>query len=78
MLEMDHEQGHAWHTLGQMEEEQGQIQAAQDCYQRGSHSSGDLTHLVKLCAKMKLLYDHLSELLQRFSDAHRTIFFSQA
>ena len=40
MLEVDHEQGHAWHTLGQMEEEQGQLQAAHDCFQRGTHSSG--------------------------------------
>ena len=50
MLEVDHEQGHAWHTLGQMEEEQGQLQAARDCYQRGSHSSGKPAHTCRFLA----------------------------
>ena len=54
MLEVDHEQGHAWHTLGQMEEEQGQLQAARDCYQRGSHSSGKTAHPAHSCCFMAL------------------------
>ena len=32
--------GHAWHSLGALDEEQGQLDAAQKCYANGQRSGG--------------------------------------
>ena len=40
VLAKDPKSGHAWHTLGQMAEETGDLQEALRCYSEGTHSSG--------------------------------------
>lgn len=43
VLAKDPSSGHAWHTLGQMAEETGDLQEAARCYIEGTHGSG-VTH----------------------------------
>ena len=40
VLENNPTSGHAWHTLGQMAEETGELQEASRCYTQGLHSPG--------------------------------------
>lgn len=40
VLAKDPSSGHAWHTLGQMAEETGDLQEAVRCYTEGTQSSG--------------------------------------
>ena len=40
VLAKDPSNGHAWHTLGQMAEETGDLQEAAHCYTEGAKSSG--------------------------------------
>ena len=40
VLAKDPQSGHAWHTLGQMAEETGDLQEAFRCYSEGTHTSG--------------------------------------
>ena len=56
VLAKDPSNGHAWHTLGQMAEETGDLQEAAHCYTKGAKSSGmpssspqSLLYFVYLC-----------------------------
>ena len=40
VLDLDASNGHAWHTMGQMEEKQGKLDAALGCYSAGQQGSG--------------------------------------
>ena len=40
VLAKDPSSGHAWHTLGQMAEETGDLEEAARCYTEGTRSSG--------------------------------------
>jgi len=40
VLSLDANNGHAWHTMGQMEEQQGKLDAAVACYSAGQQSNG--------------------------------------
>ena len=59
VLNLDASSGHAWHTLGQIEEQQGKLEAALTCYSAGQHSNGAFLPLVRLlastCPMMHLL-----------------------
>ncbi len=41
VLSLDVSNGHAWHTMGQMEEKQGKLDAALACYAAGQQGSGE-------------------------------------
>lgn len=41
VLARDPSSGHAWHTLGQMAEETGDLPEAAHCYTEGTHGTGD-------------------------------------
>ena len=41
MLDLDASNGHTWHTMGQMEEKQGKLDAALACYSAGQQGSGE-------------------------------------
>ena len=41
VLNLDASNGHAWHTMGQMEEKQGKLDAALTCYSAGQQGSGE-------------------------------------
>lgn len=43
VLNLDANNGHAWHTMGQMEEASGSLEAALTCYSAGQQGTGD-TH----------------------------------
>ena len=45
VLTQDPSSGHAWHTLGQMAEETGNLEEAARCYVEGRHSSGQYINL---------------------------------
>ena len=42
VLDLDASNGHAWHTMGQMEEKQGKLDAALTCYAAGQQGSGEI------------------------------------
>ena len=41
VLDLDASNGHAWHTMGQMEEKKGKLDAALGCYTAGQQGSGE-------------------------------------
>ena len=51
VLSRDPSSGHAWHTLGQMAEETGDLPEAAHCYTEGTHSTG---HHSLLCSSPSL------------------------
>jgi predicted TPR repeat methyltransferase len=40
VVSLDPSNGHAWHTMGQMEEQEGKLDAAMKCYVAGQLSTG--------------------------------------
>ena len=42
VVSLDPSNGHAWHTMGQMEEQEGKLDAAMKCYSAGQHSTGTI------------------------------------
>ena len=50
VLNLDANNGHAWHTLGQLEEQQGKLEAALTCYSAGQQSNGAFLPLVRMLA----------------------------
>lgn len=45
VIEAEPSNGHAWHSLGMLEEQQGRLQEALDCFKRGQKSDGAPSHL---------------------------------
>lgn len=67
MLDLDASNGHAWHTMGQMEEKQGKLDAALACYSAGQQGSGE-----RLRITPSLRCHHPSPLLRRTAAALET------
>lgn len=60
VIEAEPSNGHAWHSLGMLEEQQGRLQEALDCFKRGQQSDGAPSQLSTFPLCSSVLYKHWS------------------